>query len=156
MRKSVFWENWKNRPSDCQIFLEEDLMCPILASPHIWKNTKILHGYVCSLWLAVTFRRSATNFCEIYVWLHIPPFHLYPDILPFPLWVVFQSYLLLRIKECHSHLWMQSPPKVRASESCRLWVSQDTGPESRGAYQRKSRLLWFLLPVLGCKDSYIT
>ena len=37
----------KNRASDSQMFL--DFMCPILASPHIWKNTKILYGDVCSL-----------------------------------------------------------------------------------------------------------
>ena len=34
-RHSVLWENWKNRSSDSQIFLGEDFMSSILASPHI-------------------------------------------------------------------------------------------------------------------------
>ena len=64
--------------------LGEDFLCPILASPHVQKNTKILHGDVCSLCLGATFRRSATNFYKRCAWLHAAPPHLYLILMVCP------------------------------------------------------------------------
>ena len=37
-------KNWHSRPSDSQIFSGEDFMSPVIASPQIYKSTKIFHG----------------------------------------------------------------------------------------------------------------
>ena len=54
--------NWLNRSSGSWIF-SGDFMSSILASPCIWKSTKILHG---DSWLAVTFTSLAET-CKKYV-----------------------------------------------------------------------------------------
>lgn len=48
MRRAVLWENWPNRSPDPEIPSGEDAVRPPLASPHIWKSTKILPGHICS------------------------------------------------------------------------------------------------------------
>ena len=42
-------------------------MSPILVFPLIYKCSKILHGEICSLWLAVVFIRLVEIFCKKYV-----------------------------------------------------------------------------------------
>ena len=56
-RPSVLWENWQNRPSDSQIFSEEDLMSP---------NSYIFSS-LCSSWLAASL---CQHVCST---THIPP-----------------------------------------------------------------------------------
>ena len=53
----------------------------------------ILHGNVCSSWLAVTITRLAANFCKMRAWLHVPPPSpkSYTDISPCLSGAVFQS-----------------------------------------------------------------
>ena len=60
-------------------------MSLIIVSSHIQKSTKILHGDVCSSWLAVTCTRLAEIFCEKYMLdcMH-SPFTKITYILTFP------------------------------------------------------------------------
>ena len=60
-------------------------MSSILVSPRNWKSTKILHGDVCSSWLAVTFTRLAATFYKKYVLDCMDsPFTKITHILTFP------------------------------------------------------------------------
>ena len=61
-----------------------DYMSPILAFPHISKNIKSVNDDWC-LWLAVSFRRPATNFCKMCARLRGPPPSPLRRILIFPL-----------------------------------------------------------------------
>ena len=69
----------------------------ILVSPHIWKNTKILHGDIYSLWLAITFMRLVETFRKkICAWLHVLPLHqnhIYIDLPPLLLWSSLRCYI---------------------------------------------------------------
>ena len=78
-------------------YFQEKILCAQLL--HILisrKSTKILHGDVCSLWRAVTFRRLAAIFCKMVLGCMYIPFHLNhicPDVPTWLFGVVFQSYL---------------------------------------------------------------
>ena len=147
---------------EVQVFRYADILggnfwCPILASPHIYKNTKILYGNVYSLGLGATFRRAATNIRKMCAWLHTTPSPLsYPDIPPFlfgwyfrAVWAVIKDKTknVMVISECSPLQW----------EAVKALV---TGPESGSAYQRNDfsqpRLLLFLLLGLCCKNFYIS
>ena len=104
VKHSVLWENWQNRFSK-RYFQENILWAQLLHLFVFRKNTKILHGDVCSSWLAGTFRRPAPTFCKnVCVWLHGPLLHqnhICANIPPFGM--VFQSYLKCCLQGYSSH-----------------------------------------------------
>ena len=51
MRHSVLQGIWWDRSLDSWLFLGRDFMLSILASPHIYRSTKSLHGDIRSSWL---------------------------------------------------------------------------------------------------------
>ena len=91
-RNKVLWAQGKTGRTGLQIvryFQETTLWAPSSCISSYVKNTKILHGDDCSLWLAETF-------CKNPAWLHIFPLyqnHLYTDLLPCRFGAVSQSYL---------------------------------------------------------------
>ena len=58
-------------------------MSPVLVSPHIQKSTKVLHGDVGSLGLALTVLRLAETFGKNMCLMHIFPFCKITNILAF-------------------------------------------------------------------------
>ena len=54
LRHSVLQGIWWDRSLDSWMFLGTDFMISILASPHIQRNTKSLHGDIRSSWLTKT------------------------------------------------------------------------------------------------------
>ena len=62
---------WQEKLSG-QDFRQLDIFRKTLYEPNSWissylESTKIVHGDVCSLWLAVTLMRLAATFCKKYV-----------------------------------------------------------------------------------------
>ena len=95
-------------------------MSPILGSACLQKSTKILHGDVCSSWLAITFTRLAANYCKNVCLIAYsspsPKSHIYwPS--PWLFEVVFQIYLKCCLPSYSAHF---APNKTYLST---FWLS---------------------------------
>ena len=75
--------NCQNRSTDSKIVSGEWCVSPVLVSPHIQKSTKVFHGDVGSLGLAVTVMSLAETFGKNMCLMHIFPFCKITNILAF-------------------------------------------------------------------------
>ena len=91
---------WWDRSLDSWMFLGTEFMISILASPHIYRSTKPLHGDIRPSRLTKTFCKLSAS------WYWTPPSPK-PYILTFPhccFGAVSQSYLRCCLPGCNPHI----------------------------------------------------